>query len=378
MKIKRLMALIMATVLTASLFAACGETQTASGFETAAEASKNMKIGISIGNTLDSTGPSLSSSDSVAAFETAWQNPAIAPLVIQHIKEEGFGAVRIPVTWNKHFDSEGNIDEEWMARVEEVVNYVLDNDMYCIINMHHDTGESYAWIRADKKNYENNSEKVRAIWTNIAERFKDYDEKLLFEGFNEMLDLSNEWSNPSDDELEAMNDYNQLFVDAVRATGGNNAERNLIVNTYAAATTETVLNGFEMPTDTVEGHLMAEIHCYEPWGFTSTTATWTTMTDQFDESGMAEVDAAIDRVVKRFVDNGITVIWGEFGCEIKQNDEERAEYVSYLVSHCKEYGITCFYWDNGTNMQTMGRYFADSIHKSVADAMVAAANGEDQ
>lgn len=374
MKIRRILACVLAAAMAVSSLAGCGAGEEENTFETAKEAIRNMKTGISIGNTLDATDASLTSEDSVAAFETAWQNPAISPTVVANLAAEGFGAVRIPVTWNRHFDKDGNIDEAWMARIEEVVNYVLDNGMYCIINMHHDTGESYAWIRADAKNYEINHEKVEKIWTNIAERFKDYDDKLLFEGFNEMLNLKSDWNNPSEEELDVMNQWNQLFVDTVRATGGNNATRNLIVNTYAASTTEYIMNGFVLPTDTVEDHLMAEVHCYEPWGFTSTTATWTTMTDVFDEAGEAEVDAAVARVKARFVDNDIPVILGEYGCEIKKNDEERAKYASYVVKKFGEIGVTCFYWDNGTNMEIMGRYFAESRHKSVADAIIAAAN----
>ncbi len=346
----------------------CGETLPK--FETAKEASINFGAGISFGNTLDASSASMSGK-SVAGFETGWGNPSISPLVVDKFKEVGFNTIRIPVTWTYHIDAEGNIDEEWLSRVKEVVDYVIDRDMYCILNVHHDTGEN-GWMRADKSNYELNSAKFANLWTQLSETFKDYSDKLLFEGFNEILDTNNEWNSPTIDSLEAVNMYNQLFVDTVRKTGSNNATRNLIVNTYAAGSNDTILSGFTLPADTVKDHLLVEIHSYEPWGFTSTTATWTTMTDVFSDDLKPVIDTTLKRLDKYFLQNGIPVIWGEYGAEIKGNDEERIKYVTYLNTQAKEYSIPCVYWDNGTTFQIMSRYLDESRHQPVAEAIIEA------
>ncbi len=338
--------------------------------ELMSEAVKNMGPGISIGNSLDATDVSWGGR-SVKEFETGWLNPVISPVVIRNIVNTGFNTVRIPVTWNHHFDANGNIDSAWLNRVEEVVNYVLNTGAYCIINVHHDTGAE-GWIRAELSNYNRNEELVKALWTNIATRFKDYSGKLIFEGFNEMLDDNAEWNNPSQDSLEAMNLYNQLFVDAVRATGGNNAIRNLIVNTYAASTTATNLNGFELPKDTAEGHLGVEFHCYDPWGFTGSNLSWVKDTDTFTDDIAVQIDEALRRVNNRFVKAGIPVIWGEFGCEAKANDSQRCEYVTYVASHATNYGIPVVYWDDGGKMQITSRFFNVSPHNSIAEAIIEA------
>lgn len=340
--------------------------------ELAKDAVSNMVVGWNLGNTFDSTGEWLKGKD-VASFETGWGNPAASPYLFEHLSELGFKAVRMPVTWHYHFDEQGNIDEAWMQRVEEVVNMILDNDMYCIINVHHDTG-SDGWLRASTANYQENEEIVRALWTNIATRFEGYSDRLLFEGFNEMLDENSEWNKPGNDSLKAINMYNQLFVDAVRATGGNNATRNLIVNSYAGANNNYVLSGFEMPTDSVEGHLIAEVHSYCPWAFTSTEATWTTMTDVFSDNLKPEVDEVVRQLDSHFLSKGIPCIIGEFGSENKGNLEEREKWAAYVISTAKEKGITCFYWDNGASYQIVSRYMTVSDAESIANVLVENAN----
>ncbi len=238
--------------------------------ESAVNAVKNMGLGTNFGNCMDAVDINKSmDKNSVKDFETCWGQVPTTKAMVDFLKKNGFNAVRIPVTWFQHMKEDGTVDEAWMNRVQEIVDYVIDNGMYCILNVHHDTGAdpddgSYKhWIKADEANYKENKQRFESLWTQIATRFKNYDQHLVFEGYNEMLDASNTWNAPkSSSSYKGLNGYAQSFVDAVRATGGNNETRNLIVNTYAAATGDDVLSNLTLPTDKVEGHLAVEVHTY--------------------------------------------------------------------------------------------------------------------
>ena len=196
-------------------------------FETAADAVKKMTAGWNLGNTLDAFSTDVAPGSPTDAYETCWGEPVAEEFLIKQFKDKGFDVVRVPVTWWQHMDEEGTVDSVWMARVETVVNYVLNNGMYCIVNVHHDTGaHADSWIKADSANYEANHERFKKLWTQIAVHFRDYGEKLLFEGYNEMLTGTTpdaEWAEPKNlANLEVVNKYAQDFVTTVRATGGNN------------------------------------------------------------------------------------------------------------------------------------------------------------
>ena len=179
--------------------------------------------------------------------ESCWGQEPTKPELLKMMKDAGFGAIRVPVTWYNHMDKDGKVNAEWMKRVHEVVDYVIDQGLYCIINVHHDTGADkdnfHSWIKADEANYTTNKAKYENLWKQIATEFKDYDQHLLFESYNEMLDKLSSWCFASfaaekkyDADIaasayKAINGYAQSFVDVVRTTGGNNAERNLVVNT---------------------------------------------------------------------------------------------------------------------------------------------------
>lgn len=319
----------------------------------AAYAVADMQIGWNLGNALDSYGNWIAGETPVS-YETAWGNPVTTKTLIRKIKEAGFRAVRVPVTWYPHVDEEGRIDEAWLERVREIVDYVLEEDMYCIINVHHDTGAGEeVWIKAEKSCYEENKELYASIWRQIAEEFAGYGEKLLFEGYNEMLDGDGTWTSPETEEAyEVVNKWAQLFVDTVRETGGNNSQRNLIINTYSADAGEAAKH-LVMPADTVENHLIAEVHIYAPQNFTSEGSWITNPTDIWTEEGkkaIAESFAVLDTC---FLQKGIPVIVGEFGAKNKQNEEERAKYAAYFAEIAGEYGIAAFWWDDGST-ESMG------------------------
>ncbi|MDE5950836.1 MAG: glycoside hydrolase family 5 protein, partial [Acetatifactor sp.] len=249
------------------------ETETADPDTTAAAGPatalvEDIVFGWNLGNSLDSySGTELGKNEGLSS-ETAWSNPKTTQELIDLVRDSGVNAIRVPVTWYNHMGSDYVIDEEWMDRVQEVVDYVINDDLYCIINVHHDTGAN-GWLRASDTNLEENKAMFAAIWEQVSARFADYDEHLIFEGFNEILNDVNEWVNPDSRAVEIVNELNQLFVDTVRGSGGNNAGRVLVVNTYCAGGNSQVTRGFVLPSDSTENSLVVEAHIYQPYYFTA-------------------------------------------------------------------------------------------------------------
>ncbi len=350
MKLKKFLSLMLAApmLMTSAAVPTINAADSANMSATADELLDEITMGFNMGNSLDcylSWGGFGNMPPST--YETAWGNSVITEEMILKIKETGINTIRIPVTWYQNMDSNNVVNSDWMARVTEVVNYVIDNGMYCVVNVHHDTNSG--WMKASESNYNANSEKFAKLWEQIAENFKDYDEHLIFEGYNELLDESGNWSYTSSDAIAAANKYNQLFVDTVRASGGNNAERCLILNTYASGITDNILSGFELPNDTAENKLIAEIHTYTPYPFCSS-----------DFSGVTDYDyEAVSSMMKNlktyFVDNDIPVIVGEFGCADKNNLSQRISYVDLFTKTAAAYGIKCFWWDNGDDFKLFDR-----------------------
>ncbi len=234
-----------------------------------------------------------------------------------------------------------------MHGVQEVADYVLAQDMYCIINVHHDSGGG--WLRATPECYSEKSELFAALWTNIALHFKDYDDKLMFEGFNEMLDSEYRWGNAgSAEEYKALNDFNQLFVDSVRATGGNNTQRNLMVQVYSGMCADGSFDNFILPKDSAENHLIIQIHNYDPQPFTWTSVSYTEPTDQW---GTDAEKKHIENLFSKLADfsalQGAPVIVGECGADYKDNEDVRKAYVRHFISCAEKNNVKCFWWDTG-------------------------------
>ena len=319
--------------------------------ENAVEAIKNMGLGTNFGNCTDVVAMWMNmNSNSVTDFEKAWgQVPTTKPMV-DFLKQNGFNSVRIPVTWFQHMKEDGTVDEAWMNRIQEIVDYVINNGMYCILNVHHDTGadsdDVKHWIKADEANYQANKEKFESLWTQIATRFKNYDQHLVFEGYNEMLDADNTWNAPkSVSSYKGLNGYAQSFVNAVRATGGNNETRNLIISTYAAANGDDVLNNLAIPTDKVAGHIAVEVHTYGPWDW-FTKGKW-------DASCSKEIANMLTRLNNKFISKGIPCIIGEYGTHgsksVSKNSsaseiQAAADQAADIVKQAKAYGVATFYW----------------------------------
>ena len=356
---------------------------------------RDMKAGWNLGNSLESLdhqkrgiNSELTTITAEEYYETLWGNPVTTAKTIAGIAEMGFGAVRLPVTWQDHMDDEYHISLTWLKRVKDVVDYVLANDMYCIINLHHDTGEgTWPWLKADPDNLAESERILRFVWKQIAEYFHDYGDKLVFESFNELLDNNGRWSDSAPECYEAVNRLNQVFVDAIRATGGLNSQRFLIVTPYAASPYGVDLKHYRLPTDTVEDRLIASVHTYVPLGFTwqESALSWAETYSEWDwnnSAGERELAAILRSIGSHLVNKGIPVIISECGAWNKNNSDERIAYVEFLIREASEYQIACFWWDEGgtsaapertTSSALYDRYNDRWIFPDVAKAFVKAA-----
>ena len=305
--------------------------------ESAAEAAVNFGPGFNLGNTLDATSYNIEQERAGTAgwivqwgkkgadgkvlpeaWETAWGQPLTTPAIADYIVSLGFNTVRIPVTWAEHLDGENRIDPLWLARVKEVVDLFHSRGVYCIVNLHHDGGAD-GWIEASEAGYAQYHDRFASVWAQIAEAFKSYDERLLFESMNEVLDDRNNWNAPSPEAARWINAWNQLFVDTVRASGGNNAQRNLLVMTYSGGGAEGNFANFVLPEDPAEGHLMITVHNYDPQAFTWTTATWTKMTARWNEAVHGGQLRQAFRLYRQYSEKfGVPVVVGEYNADPKQ------------------------------------------------------------
>ena len=320
---------------------------------TAYELVAEMNVGISIGNSLDSVGKN----------ETSWGNPTVTKELINAYKNAGFNTIRLPVTWSEHMESDGTPETSWLNRVEEVVNWILDEGLYCIINTHHEGG----WLHTSSDGMTLRKYKFKTLWIAISNRFKNYGDHLLFEGFNEIQKKAGDWSQASDEDYQNSNELSQLFVDSVRSTGGNNLKRVLIISTYGAIHTTL---GFELPKDVVKNKLAVEFHCYYPqqfcfeWG---TQKTWGSKNDLLEVKSFCSEFSG-------FTNEKIPVILGEFGAVDKENDVARAEYAETVAKNCNQYGIKAIWWDNGnTGVDKFGivdRYTYKVLKPEIISALV--------
>ena len=307
-------------------------TQNSNGFRSAREIVSEIKVGWNLGNTLDS----YNTGKKGLQTELGWGNPRTTKEMIQSVKAAGFNAVRIPVTWAEHMDKDV-IQTEWLDRVQEVVDYAYDEGLFVVLNMHHD---DYIWFDPQEASFEGDSARLKKIWTQIAERFGDYDDRLIFEGMNEPRTVGStmEWLGGTKPERKTVNKYIRCFIDTIRESGGKNSDRTLIVTSYAASADSVALNDVIVPSSR---NLIFSVHYYAPWGFVEGNEV------AFTESGKGELDAKFAELRQKFIDNGTPVIIDEFGCVNASDSETRSSYYKYYISAAKEKGIKCFVWDNG-------------------------------
>lgn len=298
-----------------------------------------MRAGWNLGNTLDATdGKGLDS-------ETSWFQPKTTQELISYVKEVGFTSIRIPVSWGNHVDENYQIDPEWMDRVKEVVDYAYNENMYVIINSHHDNDFYYP----SEENLVNGKKYIATIWEQIAEEFKDYDNHLVFESMNEPRLAGTDiewWFAMADPEGKAaigrICELNQVFVDTVRAAGGNNPVRFIMVPSYAANPDFALNSSFSMPEDPAGDKLMLSVHAYTPYDFAGNANGYS----DWDGSKNHEFNF-MGKLKAMFVNEGYGVVIGEFGATNKGNDEDRVRWAKGYCQKAGSFGMSYFVWDNG-------------------------------
>lgn len=355
---------------------------TSSKDETAMEFVSHIKLGWNLGNTLESQSVGYSQT-SVSGWETCWGNPLTTKAMIDYVKEQGFNCVRVPVSWGGKMDkSSYQIQKEWMDRVQEVVNYVIDDGMYCILNIHHDNDKAdYPYFYPDNEHYTQSEKFVTSVWTQVADRFEAYDNHLIFETLNEprLIGHTNEWwinpgSKDCTDAMENINKLNAAALDTIRKSGGNNEKRFVMMPTYSASPDAANLSGMKMPND---DHLIAEIHAYRPYKFAlandgTGVAKWNQATDA------GEIVSFMNDLKGKFISKGIPVIIDEFGAMNRNNEDDRAAWVKYYLETANSYGIPCVWWDNnaysgeGENFGLINRGSLSVAYPKIMAAMVEA------
>ena len=308
-----------------------------------ATAVKEMTPGWNLGNTLDAT-----------PTEGAWGNRA-AERTFDDIIAAGFRSVRIPVTWDSHIGPAPDyvIDEGWMNRVEQVVDWALERDLYVMLNSHHD---SWLWMNLDKQDDpEESLRKFERVWLQIAERFKYKSAKLMLEILNE----------PTDMPPEQMNEIDELIVKAIRSTGGYNDKR-LVVVAGLWNDSEQALEHFIAPDDE---HIILTVHYYSPWDFLN---NWWGRSVWGSDEDKREVDDLFGRLHEQFIASGLPVIIGEYGSTMRVDGRSKYVYYDYIASAAHRYGMAMLLWDNGENLNRATGDWRDRVSK---DIVVQSGNG---
>lgn len=321
---------------------------------------EDMKIGWNLGNTFDAI--DYGGLGNELLYESCWCGTVTTKEMIDTLKEAGFQTIRIPVSWHNHLTAgvdgyDYAISEAWINRVQEVVDYAIEDDMYVIINIHHDFSKEY--IYPSNEYLQQSKQYVTDIWRQVAEQFKDYDEHLIMESLNEprLVGTNYEWwlnmqSGECIEAVQCINTLNQAFVDVVRASGGGNATRYLMAPGYAASLQGATNDYFCLPEDTVENRnkILVSVHAYTPYSFALQDMKESGSTDAFnaDEySSTRDIDDLMDNLYHKFIQNGTGVVIGEFGAREKNNNlQARVDFTAYYVEAARARGITCCVWDN--------------------------------
>lgn len=361
-------AAVMTVALAAEVSAAMDRSEFSAGYTyptemrglSAFQIVSDMGAGWNLGNSLEA-----------ANTETSWGNPRTTKEMIDGIAEMGFTTIRVPVRWDDHYsDEDYTIDPQYMDRVETVVNYGLANGMYVIMNVHHNALQEWVPDTAAI------SEELTAIWTQVGKRFRDYGDKLIFEVNNEPR-AKDDW-NGNAEYYKCVNECNEAARAAIRATGGNNKERLVMLPTYAASADTSKAEAWKKATD--DDMIAASVHAYLPFDFAfegNGHSNWL-------ETDLADLSTLFDRVYEHFISKGVPVVIGEFGAVNKNNTAEREKYVDAYAALARQFAeqdIPCVWWDNGafgTGTENFGIYDRGGAYfkyESVAKALVDAYKG---
>ncbi len=320
----------------------------------AAAVVRNMGPGWNLGNSLDAMNFGYGYT---ANTETKWGNPVVTKNLIDGVRSAGFRSIRIPVSWYNHLDANGNIDPAWLQRVGEVVRYALDDGMYVIINVHHDAGmnRNYSWIYSDADSYDTDRANLMNLWSQIAAYFRDYDDRLLFEPVNEIMNKEHNWNwGTAYTDFRVTHDLEQEFINVVRSSGGNNATRYLVLPTWGASADSCQIQqlfykGFN---DSVSGRLIMSVHNYS--------------------TNTAAIDGIVARLESSSTTYGIPVIIDESGSGRGISEDVRVAVASEWANKARENGIAYFWWDNGSEYRIINRTTGAVESDSIVGALTSA------
>lgn len=335
--LSRITAIVLTLTMLTGLLAGCASPGGKMRNMSTMEIVKDMGLGINLGNTFESTGSWINSSG-VTNYETGWGSPVITEDIIKGYAKEGFTTLRVPVAWSNMMSGDYDISPDYLARVKQVIDWALDSDMYVIMNIHWDGGW---WEKFSGKDKDECMHKYERIWTQLTKEFKSYGDKLIFESLNEegcWEDIWNRYSGKTEGKAKAfglLNEINQKFVDIVRASGGNNKKRHLLIAGYGTDIALTCDELYKMPDDPA-GRCAVSVHYYTPSTFAilDKDASWgKCRKDWGTDADIKELETNMDMMKKTFVDKGIPVIIGEYGCPVKNKEKESIR--KYLTSVCQ-------------------------------------------
>lgn len=311
---------------------------------------RDMGVGINLGNTYESCGDWIAQwgDGTPESYETAWGSPVITEEMIKGYADAGFGVLRVPVAWSNLMEDNYTISIPYAEAVKEVVDWAIKYDLYVLVNLHYDNG----WMEQFPIDKENCMAKYCRIWEQVSEFFKDYDEHLVFESQNEELGWSSVW-NPyggtkgKDAAFALVNEINQTFVDIVRASGGNNAKRHLLIAGYNTNIDYTCDELFKMPEDPA-GRCAVSVHYYTPAPFAILTedASWGKAQSTWgSEAELKELEKYMNMLKTHFVEKGIPVIIGEYGCPTEKKETESVRlFLSSVCTEAYERGMCPVLW----------------------------------
>lgn len=312
---------------------------------------KNMTCGWNLGNTMEAVGISGSAS------ETFWGQPSTTKAMIDALAASGIKSIRIPVSWSNHMDKKYTIAPSWMKRVKQIVDWAIEDGMYVIINTHHDNWEKGDKIPTAKGYYPNQacfeeSERfLTNVWAQISLAFNNgYDQHLIFETLNEprLRGTSQEWWNNRGTDTykegaEYLNKLNQVCLDAIRKSGGNNAKRFVMIPGLRAAVDSALAAEFSLPQDSAEDKLILSVHMYDPQDFAMNTPG----AKKFVQAHKDALNRSFDSLYEAYISKGIPVVIGEYAATNKDNLEERVKWTNFFLQESRKYGMTACLWDNG-------------------------------
>lgn len=338
---KKLLKILISLIVIFAVFVLCfGEAILFPRYESteSIEFARSLGKGWNLGNTFDAC-EKQSTEKMGLESETMWGNPETTKELMAYLKECGFDSVRLPVTWAQHLSDDYIIDSQWLERVAEVVDFALECGLKVVLNTHH---EDAFWLVADDEHKEISKGILCKVWAQICERFKDYDESLVFETMNEprVFGGENEWFG-SEETREAVNYLNFAALEAIRSSGGKNAERYVMIPTFAASGLNENIDALRLPDD---DRVIVSIHYYY------NTAHQSEFKDNAEVwSLLQKIDLykTFRRMATRFISKGYGVCKSEFGWTDRENLENLAENTSFYVTLAEKFGIPVMVWDNG-------------------------------